>query len=189
MAILHSSPFSMQLSYHVFVIDDDWMLYYHAVPLFCGRPFIPAEYVRQFRQPPGVFDFTDCDRGCTLTGWMKKVLNGETQNNEWQNVNPLWVTIYLFPGNKAPFEAQALFIEHDAHNWEGNGKPGPDEWLLQWVFPCSFFALSEDEPDYLNDLIIHQWITRSQLEHWIAELESELETALDDAGVPWQLYK
>lgn len=186
MAILYSSPFSMQLSYHIFTYSDDepitdWFIKYHATPLLYGRPFIPPKFLKKWKQPPGVFQFTDCMRECTFVRWLKMAMNGYPKS--WHSIEPPETDICLFPGNMAPMDAQFMFKAADLYNLEGIGKPKPDEFLLQWVFEAGYFSINTPKRDWEAPLVIQQWVNRQQLEQFIIELEQELGDGLRVAGV------
>lgn len=192
MAILHSCPYSMRLTYDVFTYFDEeptneWMIKYQAKPLLYGRPFIQPKFLKRWNLPPGAFQFTDCMRECTFVLWLKKAINGYLKS--WSSIEPPFTEISLFPGHLAPFEAQGIFLANNHFNPDGIDKPLPGTYLLQWQFGSDFFKIKSCEKEFAAPFVIQQWLTRSQLEHWIAELESELQTALDNAGVPWLLYK
>jgi hypothetical protein len=185
MATLHSSPFSIRLTYDLkvypLVEGNEWHFYYIIEPLLYGQPFLRPNVLKRWKQPHGTFSVFDGGPYCTISKWLQKALKGG--KSEWCSLEPPDLTICLLPAMEAHEDSLTRFELTDLNNVQGNVNTLSNYFLLQWRFNAGYFNLEFSNTDCSSPFVIDQWISRQQLELFIQELKEELANALKAAGV------
>lgn len=78
MATLHSSPFSLRLTYDLkvypLVEGNEWYFYYIIEPLLYGHPCLRPNVLKRWKQPHGTFSEFEGGAYCSIKNWLQKAI-------------------------------------------------------------------------------------------------------------------
>lgn len=186
MATLHSSPYSIRLQYNLqvfpYVEYTEWWIYYLIEPLLFDQPFLRPNVLVRHKQPHGTIQINEACRTCDITNWLRNALNGG--RNKWSSIEVVPFEIWLMPVWDLSADTRDILRQFEPYEDPPFEIDVLDKFLIVWRFGAGFFTGTAHYQS-VGDIpyFIHQWVSRQQLEQFIADLEQELAKGLRAAGV------